>query len=58
VAVTFVELLIELRQKKGIVADHPPHAEQHVTQGRTVSFAMNIRMLGEQLTQQSGAGPR
>jgi hypothetical protein len=49
--------MIQLRQKKLIIADHPAQAQQGVAQRRALPITMNFRVLREQLAQQCGTCP-
>ncbi len=56
VAVAEVEIGVQLRQEEAVVADHAAQAQQHVGERRAVALAADVRVLGQQLAQQRGAG--
>jgi hypothetical protein len=53
-----VERLVELAEEEAIVADHPPHAEQHVAERRALPVALDVGVLRQQLAEQGGPGAR
>ena len=52
-----LEGVIKLGEEELVVAHHAPDAEHEVAQRRAHSFALDLGMLGEQLTQQRGTRP-
>jgi hypothetical protein len=52
VAITGFKRVVELRQKKLVIADHAPDAQQSVAQGTATTFAMDLWVLCQQLAQQ------
>jgi hypothetical protein len=56
--ITAVERIIKLRQEKLVIADHSANTQQCIAQRRTVAFALNFRMLREQLAKKCRAGSR
>jgi hypothetical protein len=51
VAVAPFEGVIQLRKEEGVVAHHPPNAQQRIAQWRAHPFAGDFGVLGQQLAQ-------